>query len=162
MNTLTGLREAITAKLAEQPSFSGCTVTGEFPAGKQPYPLERPVVVVGLEALDARGSMGGLVASGPEGERYGSLCTVTVRFDLFAPARKEGPLLHSLLEALWECLFLEENTFGFTSMWSEAIAWDSKAEASRLTARGKLTVQLTRRVQQTAAEQFVVVRKSEG
>lgn len=162
MDSLTGLRREIAACLEADGRFDGCKVVTSYPAKRRDYPVRKPVLAVGLDAAEAKGSLGGFLAAEPGADLYGAAAAVTLRFDLFFPAEGADTDPYGLLDALWERLLIGENAFGFLSFRSEGMVWDSVTEANRLTAKGTLPLVLSRRDESASLEEFRVARRGEG
>lgn len=160
LDSLTRLREEIAAYLEADGRFTGCKIMTAYPGRKRDYPVRKPVLAIGLDAVEAKGSLGGFLTAGAEADLYGAAVAVTLRFDLFTPAEGESnPYI--LLDALWERLLIEEGPFGFLSFSNAGMAWDSVTEANRLTAKGTLQLLLSRRDETAFLEELRVVRKED-
>ena len=148
MNPMTGLKENLAGYLRGRPGLETADILIAWPPRRH-LPLKAPAITVGLESVDlAPAGLGGYLGRGQRSEElYGSGAIITMRLDLFAPAREaeEAPSggLYALYEALCAALTKNAGSLGLTRVWCDAPGWDDSANAHRMTARASLRAAVT-------------------
>jgi len=142
--TITKLREGIACELRADTRLSGCKIQAAYPAARREFPVVRPIIAVGLDALELEPGLGGFMASCPDGDYYGAPCLLSIRFDIYTSDTVKGPDPCELLEIIFDRLAVTENKFGFFEFRGGRVSRDSNAEANLLTAVGRLRMAVSR------------------
>lgn len=155
MESITQLKHDVAAFLENTAGFEDAGVMAAFPAAQRDFPLRCPMVVVGLDRVEAApGGFGGYWGERGEDSLSGSGARITLRFDLYAPAEMGGDCLHRLYEALCDRLLLRTTPFGFRRLWCGEIAYDKGAVGNRMTAFAALDAALLLRDETAPIERF--------
>lgn len=139
-NDLSGLKNALITYLRADMEFSGIRITPEYPSARE-YPMKKPVIAIGIDSAELRGSLGSYMGMDDSGGIYGSECLITMRFDILAPEGGYDPCV--LMEKLCDALMISRNDFGFLKLWSDACSWDKTAGGLKLSVKGSLITTMT-------------------
>jgi hypothetical protein len=135
MSVFTELKSSLIGAISAHPGLGGCFVTEEYPPSRRDFPLGKPVIAVGLDAVELTDSLGGFAAGGAAG-------VISLRFDIFTPPLGKDTSPHAVMEELWGALLSPGLGYSFTELRCEPISYDKAVEANRLTVRAKLHAML--------------------
>lgn len=166
MRSVGDVKAKIAAYIKADGRFAGADVSTAFSQAQRKFPLKKPLVLVGVQALEVLpGAMGryfgGTVQDGlMQTEVFGSEAIVTLRFDLYSPTMSGGKGCEQLHEGLCDALVLSQGEINLEQLECGEIIYDKSAGSSRMTVLGKLRTALTLGHEGTNITSFDIVNQS--
>lgn len=139
MESIRELRRAVALYLRGQDGLLDGEVLEAFPAAQRDFPVKKPLIAVGIEAVEtAPQGLGGYWGERGEERLHGAGAVITLRFDLYCPVGVTAGGLHELYEGLCDCLLLRGSPFHVGRLWCGDTAYDKLAGALHMTARAEI------------------------
>lgn len=156
------LKEQVAEYLRRYGTLGRAEVFPAYPAAERRFPLKRPAVAVGLDAVEMEyAGLGGYWGQNGAEALYGGGALITLRFDLFCPLAEGAEELHRLYEELCDLLMLRRNPFGFQRMGCGEVVCNRSAAANTLAVRATLRSAVLLADEEDAIQRIDIIRKEE-